>query len=143
MEENKIKLSHTVLYAKGWYEKSDNIIEDLIVTLKLDDYTAFTKRDVCIIIINEFHRKKKHFDLIHFLKDIHPSRVDMIGYPNNIEYDLHLATLYYVLSYFKFLDKDQWERKTPKYRKNSKLKKPKHISTKYVIDMFNNLNKKK
>ena len=41
--ENIFKLSHVVLYAKGWYQKSDDIWKDLKKILNLDDYSPFDK----------------------------------------------------------------------------------------------------
>jgi hypothetical protein len=38
--ESKFELTNVVLYAKGWYLKSDDIWEDLKNILKLDNYTV-------------------------------------------------------------------------------------------------------
>ena len=52
--EQKFKLTNVVLYAKGWYKKSDDIWEDLKKILELDNYTPFTKIDIYSIIATAF-----------------------------------------------------------------------------------------
>ena len=52
--EQKFKLTNVVLYAKGWYKKSDDIWEDLKKILELDNYTPFTKTDIYSIIVDAF-----------------------------------------------------------------------------------------
>ena len=52
--EQKFKLANVVLYAKGWYKKSDDIWEDLKKILEFDNYTPFTKMDVYSIIVTAF-----------------------------------------------------------------------------------------
>ena len=49
---NKLKLSHTILYAKGWYEWSDDIIKDLTKTLEADGYSVFTPWDIRNILLS-------------------------------------------------------------------------------------------
>jgi len=53
-----IYLSHTVLYAKGWYNKTSDVIEDLKKILELDNYTPFTQTDVVSILTVEYMRSK-------------------------------------------------------------------------------------
>jgi hypothetical protein len=43
IDNTKFKLTHVVLYAKGWYNSSDDIYADLKEILKLDDYTPLSK----------------------------------------------------------------------------------------------------
>ena len=43
MKQTKFKLSHTILYAKGWYLKTDDIWGDLERVLLLDDYSAINR----------------------------------------------------------------------------------------------------
>jgi hypothetical protein len=42
-------LIHTILYAKGWYQRGD-LWEDLMCTLKADDYTPDDRQDIVGII---------------------------------------------------------------------------------------------
>ena len=142
-------LSHTVLYAKGWYEKTDNIWEDLKKILVLDNYTPFTKNDVFYILVSRFQELNcRQSELREVLIGIHPQECWKVGYyTKEVEdwaikeeqdtlkdYDMPTATIYYILSYLRFLGKDGWVEKTPNYKLYPK---PKNISTKKVIEMFN------
>jgi len=56
----KFPLTHTVLYFKGWYKKSDNIFNDLRKTLKMDSYdtSEYTDEKVVLILaqqMDEYH----------------------------------------------------------------------------------------
>lgn len=145
----KFKLSHLTLYAKGWYQKSDDIWNDLKEILKLDDYTPFTNYDVYSIILNSFQNFNNHrsTELREVLNGIHPNNCWKYGYfvkdnhewsNDKIEdlpdYDMQTAFVYYVLSSLRFLESNLWEIKTPKYKL---FPKNKDISAKKVIDQFN------
>lgn len=135
MSNKKIPLSYTILYAKGWYEKSDNLIEDLKETLRLDDYTPFSKNDVLSILIRNYQEYSKK-ELIDIISTIHPDNVWKVSYPGDKEWDLYDAVVYYILSYFRFLNNNEWEIKTPNYR--GKLKRNPDIEVKTIIKYFNN-----
>jgi hypothetical protein len=145
----KFKLSHLTLYAKGWYQKSDDIWNDLKEILKLDDYTPFTNYDVYSIILNSFQNfnNQRSTELKEVLNGIHPNNCWKYGYfvkdnhqwfNDKIEdlpnYDMQTAFIYYVLSSLRFLESDLWEVKTPKYKL---FPKNRDIPTKRVIEQFN------
>ena len=52
----KAKISHTILYIKGWYRVSEDILEDLRATLLADGYSAdlFKDDDVINVLLNRF-----------------------------------------------------------------------------------------
>ena len=54
--KDKFPLSHVVLYAKGWYERTNDLYEDLKKMLHLDDYLSSNKRDIMNVILLEFRR---------------------------------------------------------------------------------------
>jgi hypothetical protein len=148
--ENKFTLSHVVLYAKGWYQKSDNVWEDLKQILEYDNYTPFDKMDVYSIIINATQKSNiyRWTELREVLDGIHPKNCWKVGYyvKDNVgwcnkavadlpDYDMPTAFIYYVLSNLRFIDSTKWTIKIPKYTKE--FRRPKHITLKSVIDHFN------
>jgi hypothetical protein len=132
--ENIFTLTNVVLYAKGWYKKTDDIWEDLKNILKLDDYSPFTKYDVYSIILNRFQESKIYriTDLREVLNGIHPDNCWKFGYRYS-EYKLEDATIYYILSNLRDLDNKNWTPKTPKYSKHPKSK---HITVRNVYEHF-------
>jgi hypothetical protein len=146
MKSNKFKLSHLTLYAKGWYENTDDVWGDLKKVLELDDYSPFTKNDIYSIICSRFSEFDiRQSELKEVLYGIHPSTCWKYGYYTKgcdwvkdegvlPEYDMPTAFIYYVLSTLRFIDNSKWDVVTPKY---SKMKKPKEITTKRVIEQFN------
>lgn len=136
--ENKFTLHHVVLYAKGWYQKSDDIWEDLKKILEFDNYTPFTKMDVYSIIVTAFQESNIYriTELKEVLNGIHPDNCWKYGYNCTKEtYDMSTAVMYYILSSIRFIDNTQWIPKVPKY--NKVTPRPKDIELKSVIDHFN------
>lgn len=130
--ENIFKLSHLVLYAKGWYKKTDDIWADLLKILKLDDYTPFDKNDVYFIITNAFQNYKcRQTELREVLINITPNNSWKVGYYTKgnaewlkdlekidlPEYNMETAFIYYVLSTIRFIDNKDWIPVTPKCNK--------------------------
>jgi len=69
----KFRLTNVALYAKGWYEKTDDMYADLKKILALDGYTPFVDNDVYRIIIyayQDFVTQNTNFRLSVFLDDI-------------------------------------------------------------------------
>lgn len=143
--KEKVRLSHVVLYAKGWYERTNNIFDDLKKMLELDEYTPFTNGDIVSIIVNNYERSF-NIKLSDFINDTHPDNCWKIGYYTDTcdwvkdykslpKYDYHTAVLYKILSDFRFIDNTKWDMKIPKYSKNNK--RPKNIELKDVINQFN------
>jgi len=147
--KERFKLSHLVLYAKGWYAKTDDVWEDLQKILRLDNYTPFHKNDVFTILVGRFQELDcRQSELREVLIGIHPSECWKYGYYTKEnkdwarkeeqdslpDYDMPTATIYYILSYLRFLDNKKWNVVTPKYKLHPK---PKNITTQQVIEMFN------
>lgn len=132
MKDKIFPLSHLVLYAKGWYKNTDNVVEDLKKILELDNYTPFTKNDVYSIICNRFSEFDcRQSELREVLNGITKYECWKYGYYTNDctwvknyeklpEYDMQTAFIYYVLSCLRFIDSNQWNKKIPKWNKYPK-----------------------
>ena len=148
--EQKFKLTNVVLYAKGWYKKSDDIWEDLKKILELDNYTPFTKIDIYSIIVTAFQESNIYriTELEQVLNGIHPNNCWKYGYycknylswsSNNVEkenlpdYDLATAFIYYVISNLRFLDNKHWNPQMPKVTKYPKAD---HVTIKSLNEHF-------
>jgi len=145
----KFTLTNTVLYAKGWYLQTDDLIEDLKKILELDGYTAFIKNDVYNIILHrveDFAVNNKHWTKMSAILDgIHPYNCWKHNYyigENNIwadaktkiqKYDQQTAFIYYALSNMRDLSKEEWNVKMPRV---TKYPKDKNITIKDLYDMF-------
>lgn len=129
--ENKFTLSHVVLYAKGWYQESNDVWEDLKKVLELDNYTPFTENDILFIIISNFqdaylgNSNNCLFNVIAGIEN------NMIIYENNYR----LALINYIITSLRFTESKYYTTVVPKYSKE--LRRPKHITVKSVIDCFN------
>lgn len=147
IEKSKVwTLSHTVLYAKGWYKKSEDVFEDLKKILDIDGYTPFTKGDVLNILLSKAERfDHQAFDLRAMVIGLHPKEIWKASYytednnwitngKNLPRYDYETAVVYYVLSTLRNLTTCQWNVVTPKY---AKFPKNPEIPTKRVIEQFN------
>lgn len=143
--ENKIfNLGHVVLYAKGWYQKSDNIWSDLKQMLEYDNYTPFDSGDVFWIITNMFEKSELGSNcnsLLQTLISTQPTECWKYGYNCTKEtYDVSTATMYYILSSIRFLENKYHKRVIPKYNKITP--RPKNIELRRVIEIFNTKNTK-
>lgn len=132
--ENKFKLSHVVLYAKGWYKHSDDIWEDLKKILELDDYSPFDKMDVYSIILTAVQNSNiyRWTELKEILNGIHPNNCWKYGYyveenkdwvTKSVKihtYDMPTAFIYYTLSNLRFMENKYWNPKLPKIHKYPK-----------------------
>jgi hypothetical protein len=142
------KLSHLVLYAKGWYKQTDNVFEDLKKILELDDYSPFGSGDIYSIIASAFQEFDcRQSELFQVMRGIHPSECWKSGYyvkqnhqwsNQKIEdlpdYDMPTAFIYYVLDSLRFIDNKKWKVKTPKYKQYPRNT---NRSVKDVIEIFN------
>ena len=139
-------LSHTVLYAKNWYKRTEDVFEDLKKILELDGYSPFTNGDVFSILVNNVERFDcREFELRQVLTGIHPKECWKVGYYTNEctwvkdfeklpKYDYTVAVVYYILSALTFLETGEWYVVTPKY--TSYPKNP-ELTTKQIIEQFN------
>lgn len=145
MKITKFRLGHVVLYAKGWYNKTEDIWDDLLEILKLDDYHPITKNDVWSIILNRFLQDCE-LNILDILNTVSEDNCWKVGYYTNKhtwmqnrcelnEYDMPTATIYYILSQLRYLTTDEYLQVVPKYSKNNLL--PKNVTLKQVIDTFN------
>jgi len=63
--EKKLTLKHVILYAKGWYMKSDDIWADLRKCITADDYSGefFTDRECAELLLRQLERlSNRHFN---------------------------------------------------------------------------------
>jgi len=141
--DNKFILSHTVLYAKGWYKKTNDIWEDLKAILVLDGYQPDTKANILGILVYRFNDLKIHqTSLPEVLVGIHPNNCWKSNYitkehcpiSNAPDYDMPTAVVYYIMSVLRFLDKEHWDVVVPKYELYPRNP---DITLKQVIDQFN------
>ena len=120
----KFDLNHVLLYARGYYKRSEDILYDLHLCLTEDGYEYLTsKEDIIGIIearINTFC--KTHHNILRTLRqEIHPLNCSRIGYYHatdnrsekrklndptrmNQPYDVDIAFLHYYLSTLRFYD---------------------------------------
>ena len=121
-----MNLKNVCLYAKGWYKKSDDIVEDLKKCLDADNYSLFDKRDVshilmnCISQIPWMMRNGIEYYTLNLLDGVNPMICWKIGYytkdnyhptPRDIEkglvlpeYDFQMAIIHYCLSTLRFME---------------------------------------
>ena len=115
-----------VLYAKGWYERTDNVFEDIKKCIKQDNHynvwDGMSKRDICSLMLrcldkiysylDEDDKKCQRWLYSHaaFLEKIEHN---MNFYGNTYEE----AIVYAVLSILAELTIDEIELKAPKYGK--------------------------
>jgi hypothetical protein len=133
--EKKFKLTNVVLYAKGWYKRTDNVWEDLMKILELDDYTPFSNNDIYSIItsaVQNFQGVERWTELKQVLFGIHPSECWKYGYYTKEnqtwaskntkihDYDMPTAFIYYVLSNLRFMENKYWDVRMPKVTKYPK-----------------------
>lgn len=136
-------LGHFTLYAKGWYENTEDIFEDLKKVLRLDGYSPLTKNDVTSIIVNRYS-EYFNVELSDFLSSIQDSEIWKHGYSTKTNdyhgisekvYDYQTAIVYKIMSEVRFSNATYAKFVIPNYK--GELKKPKHISTQRVISSFN------
>ncbi len=104
------QLKNVALYSKYHYERSDDIVVDLIKCLQADGYTPLDKWDVCSIISNnteEFIPKNKK--LYNIIEELSKENCHRFGYyckgnifnlnnQDELPYDTIMALIYFCLS---------------------------------------------
>lgn len=152
--ENKFRLCHVVLYAKGWYHKTDDIFRDLRFALNLDGYSGdhFSNDDIVYMLLSECDQiKKTSFKTSEIYFKIRPRETYLYGYIHNQspdyfkrpteykDYDFNLAIIYYILSKLRFLNKSEWVIDVgPIYGKG--LGKPYRIKKSEIEEIFGHFN---
>lgn len=153
--DNKFKLTNVVLYAKGWYLRTNDIWADLTKILELDGYSPQNKWDIYNIILKSVEILPDHIQwkkISSILSGISPANLQWIGYKckeYNYEtvYEQELlptyhpgeAFVYYVISNLRFLDTHFWNPTMPratKYPRNP------DISISQLNESFGHLYKK-
>lgn len=147
----KFKLSHVVLYAKGWYHQTDDIWRDLRFALTLDDYSGefFSKKDIVRKLLRDCSELSSNaFSMDQIYCGIQKNQTHMKGYihkespayivENNDkeldEYDMDVAIVKYLIAELRFIKSDEWEAAKPIYGKG--LGKPYNIKKSRVEEMF-------
>lgn len=145
--ESKFKLTNVVLYAKGWYKRTDNVWDDLIKILELDGFQPFNKWDVYSIILTAVQKSNiyRWTDLTEVLMGIHPNNCWKFGYYTKEnegwagndtiihEYDMPTAFIYYTLSNLRFMENSLWNPSMPKV---TKYPKGEHITINKLYEHF-------
>lgn len=149
--KKKFDLSHVVLYAKGWYHKTDDIFRDLRFALTLDDYSGefFSKKDIVRKLLRDCSELSSNvFSMDQIYCGIQKNQTHMKGYVHNEspkyvlekydkeldEYDMDIAIVKYLIGELKFIKKEEWKAAKPIYGKG--LGKPYHIKKPRVEEMF-------
>lgn len=117
----KLKLSHTIMYAKGHYIHT-NIVNDLIETIKKDWLLELsTTKEVADFLINYltvnfemFRKNHNSLSMSGFFNDV-MNRTK--SYPGGEDYfiieDYYLSIIKTILSYMLYIKKDEFEIVTP------------------------------
>jgi hypothetical protein len=121
----KISISHICLYAKGWYQWSDNIIAD-VYKLYCIDYgntidKEVNKQRLARVLVNELSKLPTPLvKLTHFLFEIEESKCASFGYYTKKyfgeqypEYDYYEAIIRYCLSILRFVEVEYIDIKKP------------------------------
>jgi len=119
---NKFDLKHITLYAKNWYKRSDNIIEDLCKCLQADGYIINHKSEVFSMLLNRLNSINylTSDKAIQAINESSPDQCWKCGYyintntwRNNYEtypiYDYQTSFIYWCLSEISIMDKNQCE----------------------------------
>lgn len=115
---NKFKLLHLALYAKGWYKrfnpksKRKTIWDDIRQTMIGDDYSGefMTKHDMVSVILNQCQKIQTPSlqNLSILLTEISEENIWKYGYRFD-KYDYWEAILYYCLSNIRMMSNDDYE----------------------------------
>lgn len=76
--EKELNLSHTILYAKGWYARSEEQWKDLVKTIDKDGYfISESEREVAAFLLNYISGRydfiKKYYNCLsiaHFFEEV-------------------------------------------------------------------------
>lgn len=76
--EKELNLSHTILYAKGWYARSEEQWKDLVKTIDKDGYfISESEREVAAFLLNYISGRydfiKKYYNclsIVHFFEEV-------------------------------------------------------------------------
>ena len=153
--KKKFNLSNVVLYAKGWYHKTDDVFRDLRFALTLDGYSGefFTEKDIVRKLLQDCGELSSNvFSMDQIYCGIQKNQTHMKGYvhkdspvyvtethkdkPILNEYDVDIAIVKYLLAGLQSLKKEEWEPAKPTYGKG--LGKPYNIKKTKVEEMFEN-----
>lgn len=160
--KDKFSLRHTVLYAKGWYKRSNNFWKDIMKCLEADGYLGTFEGDTlnqikhraAYLIVGQFERlpNKGHANSLQsFYENIKPHNIWKYGYytkdftfmrskeeiEKSPDYDYDEAVVRYCLSHFLGLNKDEWNVCKPDYK--NVLPRKNGIKDKKVKEIFNNV----
>lgn len=152
----KFSLRHVVLYAKGWYKRTDNIFNDLSKLLEMDGYLgtfegdseAQIKNRVAYLLLSHLQRiplTGNARTLVDFFESVKEGNCWKYGYytKNNYtfkksedvlpDYDFDEAVVRYCLSHFGDLSKGQWDTIPPDFTRFPKGDK---VTNKRVKEVF-------
>jgi hypothetical protein len=146
----KSTLQHTVLYAKHWYKRGQDIWKDIKICLGKDGYSGYplmSNGDCINILLRQLQRvdNKRVYELTNVLFAIQVSNCWKYGYYTNNHtwvkgyktlpnYEINEAIVKYCLSVFQDLDKNQWEVCPPDYE--NCLPRRNGIKDKTIKEMF-------
>lgn len=135
----RLELTHTVLYFKGWYKTTGDIIEDLKLTLQADGYMPSNKNDVMLSLVARMedaeHHRMSAFDVLNALKMKRFRRV--MFEKENDSFSYEDLVIDYMAELMVGLDNKQWNVGMPDY---SILPMPEHHNENSAKDAFERFN---
>lgn len=117
MKKELFTLGHVALYAKGWYQRSSDVVADMKQCLRgTYEVDCMTKRDVAQVILNallrsDFGKTHTMMEPQRLIEDIAPNNCHTVGYYHretplpiwcgvmpDVEYDYWTAVIHLCLS---------------------------------------------
>lgn len=112
-----LKLTHTILYTKGWY-KINETVKDLIITLRSDGYTARNEKEVAMILVSNLERSKHprigSYDLLSSIEGKATLR-RMMGQKEGIDFNRYSLVIDFCIELMFNLNNDEWVKGKPNY----------------------------
>lgn len=130
-EKKLFTLGHVALYAKGWYQKSDDIWKDLAILFEADGYLqGLHKADIYRNIVSRLDEMNlREMEAFQLLDSISPEETWKFGYvtrgnypygylDNNKapEYNFQEAVARYCLSIIRYINIDRVEMAVPDFK---------------------------
>lgn len=116
---DRLSISHTILYAKDWYEQRD-LFSDMQKVLTADGHYVESISDCLYVLLNALDKWNPRFITpSNLVASCNPGNTWKYGYltkksqtpmktKTQVKYDYFTAVLLYILSKLRYLDKDQF-----------------------------------
>lgn len=102
----KFELTNVVLYAKGQYKPTENILNDLKVCLEADHYTPMTDQDIVLLLVSRLEdtepQKMTAFNLANDILKSFPSYM-------RLKLSLEEKIAIHCLDIIRWFDNEKWD----------------------------------